>query len=502
MNNFNENLKNNSEEISPAKPSAKRLLLCAGLAIFWVIFIWGFWQKGIYALGINYFIFLSLFGGLFFGVIYKKVKFSINDLIWLAPIFSIILSFLIYDNPFLKIISLLILPVIFAFFYNYLSLENKEARHWDFYFLFKMIKRFFSFLSKIGLAAILYIELIIPAGKNKKRIIAKVAAGILLFLIISLTVIIPLLSSADKVFSGKTEFIYSWINAHVSLIFIYKIIASIILSVLMFSMLFAWNKKFDYREKEENNYKIDPIISGIVLGGILIIYLLFLWVQVGRLWVGSLPFEFKDTEQFVKSGFWQLFCLSIINIIIYFFTYRKTILIVQRILTVFTFASLLLLISAAHRMQLYVTYYGFSYEKLFASYTVIYCVILFIWLISRLFVKNRSNIFKFVIILFVCMYGLIAIFPVEQFILRANVKLSELNGSRIKLHELTMLSPDVLQLIKRYKAEGLLKDKVYYPGSGAGESDWSAWINKKEKIIADKKWYERNLMNYIYLKNN
>jgi len=225
-------------------------------------------------------------------------------------------------------------------------------------------------------------------------------------------------------------------------------------------------------------------------------------VQVGRLWVGSLPFEFKDTEYFVKSGFWQLFFLSIINIVIYFFTYRKTILIVQRILTVFTLISLLLLISAVQRMQLYVTYYGFSYEKLFALYTVIYCVILFIWLITRLFIKSRSNIFKFLVMLFICMYGLITILPVEQFILRANLKLSELKESRIRLYELTMLSPDVLPLIKKYKKEGKLKERIDYFRPGVEEFDWTPWINEKEKIVSDKKWYERNLLNYFYSKNN
>jgi len=499
---FKKNLVNNNEEASLARPLAGQLLLCAGLAIFWVIFIWGFWHKGIYALGINFFIFLSLLCGLFLGIIYKKVKFSINDLIWFVPIFLIILSFLIYDNPFLKIISLLILSVIFGFFYNYLILDNKEARHWDFYFLLKIIKRIFSFLGEIGLSIILYLELIIPASKNNKRIIAKVIAGILLFLIIALTIIVPLLSSADKIFSDKMEFIYSWLKEHFSFILMYKIITSIILSVLMFSMLFAWNKKFDYQEKPETNDKIDPIISGIVLGGILAIYLFFLWVQVGRLWVGSLPFEFKDTEYFVKSGFWQLFFLSIINIVIYFFTYRKTILIVQRILTVFTLISLLLLISAVQRMQLYVTYYGFSYEKLFALYTVIYCVILFIWLITRLFIKSRSNIFKFLVMLFICMYGLITILPVEQFILRANLKLSELKESRIRLYELTMLSPDVLPLIKKYKKEGKLKERIDYFRPGVEEFDWTPWINEKEKIVSDKKWYERNLLNYFYSKNN
>jgi hypothetical protein len=249
---------------------------------------------------------------------------------------------------------------------------------------------------------------------------------------------------------------------------------------------------------------IDPIISGIVLGGILIIYLFFLWVQLQRLWVGSLPFDFRETEHLVKSGFWQLFFLSIINILIYFFTYRKTHLLVQRILAAFTFASFLLLSSAGYRMGLYITYYGLSYEKFFASYTVLFCTILFIWLISRLFIGRRSNIIKFLIILFIWMYSAAAIFPVEQFILRTNVALSKLSESRIRLFELTMLSPDVLALVKNYQQQGVLQEKIpYFPHEGSGKPennfDWTPWIKKQEKRVAEKKWYEYNLMNLIYI---
>jgi hypothetical protein len=230
-------------------------------------------------------------------------------------------------------------------------------------------------------------------------------------------------------------------------------------------------------------------------------------VQLNRLWVGSLPFDFKETENLVKSGFWQLFFLSLINILIYFYTYRKTSPLVQRILTAFTAASLLLLVSAAYRMGLYVAYYGLSYEKFFASYTVIYCAILFIWLIMRLFIKQRSNIVKFLIILFLWMYALVTVFPVEQFILRANVALVRLPESRIRLFELTMLSPDALFLVKEYQQQGLLQEKAGYlsrekMSESADKFNWNPWIERQEKRISAKNWYEKNLMNVLYLNNS
>jgi hypothetical protein len=231
-------------------------------------------------------------------------------------------------------------------------------------------------------------------------------------------------------------------------------------------------------------------------------------VQINRLWVGDLPFDFKETENLVKSGFWQLILLSIINILIYFSTYKRTIAIVQKILAAFTVASLFLLISAGYRMGLYVTYYGFSYEKFFASYTVIYCSILLIWLVSRLFAEKRANILKFVLFLFLWMYAIATVSPVEQFILRTNVALkSNIEESRIRLFELTMLSPDVLSLVKEYEQQGLLKENAGYLArekevKSEKQFDWEPWIERQEKTISDKVWYEKNLMNVVYVYEN
>jgi hypothetical protein len=410
-------------------------------------------------------------------------------------------SYALYDNPFLKLVSLLVIPLALGIFYNQSFLPDKKNQLWNSAFVLRIIVRFFSFLREIGQTAKLYINLVIPEDKTKERVVLRTILGLILFLIIAFTIFIPLLSSADLVFAVKVQGIYDWFLKIFSSSFVYKLLTFIILSLLLFSVLTAWSKIFDYKEKEDGGKNIDAIISGIVLGGILGLYLLFLWVQINHLWVGALPFDFKETENLVKSGFWQLFFLSVINILIYFFTYKKTVPLVQWVLTAFTITSLLLLVSAGYRMGLYVTYYGFSYEKFFASYTVIYCTILFVWLISRLFIAKRSNIVKFLLVLFLWMYALVSIFPVEQFILRTNVALSSLKESRIKLSELTMLSPDVLALVKEYQKNGVLKEQISYLSEESGELvnkefDWNPWIKSQEEVL-NKLWYEKNLLNVI-----
>lgn len=496
------------EKITKQDPQPKMLLykmvVCLGLSFFWIIFLWGFWSKGFYALGLNAFVFLSLVTLFFLYLLFKNGKYEKSDLGWIIPIFLLIISFLLYENPFFKFTALFIFPWLLAIFYNYASLNKKIEKYWNFIFLKKVLSRIFSFLPSLVKSFEAYTNLLIPKSNTKKNILIKSIIGLILLVIISFTVIIPLLSAADVIFAEKMQTILQWFNNLISTTVMVKTIFFILLSIFLLSLVIAWEKEFDYTEQNGQAKNVDTIISGIVLGGILLLYLLFLWIQFKRLWVGSLPFEFKETESLVKSGFWQLLTLSIINIIIYFFTYKKAAPLIHKILTVFTVTSLLLLISAGYRMALYVIYYGFSYEKFYASYTVLFCTILFIWLISRLFVSIRSNIVKFLLFLFFWMYSLVAILPVEQFIIRENTALVKLKNSQIRLYEMTMLSPDVLFLVKKYQTNGLLEERagVIYRENTDNQSkkfDWNPWIKEQEDIVLSKPWYELNLSNILYL---
>ena len=98
--------------------------------------------------------------------------------------------------------------------------------------------------------------------------------------------------------------------------------------------------------------------------GVLASYLLFLALHLKHPWLSTLPVAFAETEALVKQGFWQLIILTAFNIGLFFHVNRRSTDTIQAILSVFTVASLLLLGSAGHRLFLYMTSYGFSYEKL------------------------------------------------------------------------------------------------------------------------------------------
>jgi len=111
-----------------------------------------------------------------------------------------------------------------------------------------------------------------------------------------------------------------------------------------------------------------------------------------------------------------------------------------------------------------------------------------LWLIWRMFRSSRADLLKTAVFLLLWMYAIIAITPVEQFIVRANIRLSHGSDSRIDLYEMTMLSGDVLGLIER--------EKTANPEKFDG---WQWWIDDAKKLINEKAWYEMNVMNVGYL---
>jgi len=502
--------KQNQEKISTDKK--QKMLFSFLLASFWVLFLWGFFERGIDAFGLNAFLFLAAFTGLFLHKLHKRKGSFRKDFFWIIPLILIIFSFLIYENPFLKMIStVLVFPFFFAFFYNFSFLEDGNKKHWDSVFVSTLLNRVFSFLVKLKESADLYLGYLFPAGKEKSFVIKRVVLGSALFLLVSLGVVVPLLSSADALFGEKILFIYEWLQDIVSPVLVYKFLFLGAMSLLILSALLSWSRIFSVKatEKKEEK-KLDPIISGIFIGGTSLVYILFLWVQAGRLFVGSLPFEFKEVESLVKSGFWQLLFLSILNILIYTMSYKKTNDLVQKILFGFIITSLLLLFSAGQRMILYVKYYGFSYEKLFAFYTVTFCAILFFWLIFGFFSNKKENLLKFLAVLFLWMYSVMTVLPVEQFIFRTNVYLkNNVENSHIRLSELRMLSSDVLSLAKRYREEGVLDEEITLPqgvkitpqNSATKQNQyWDDWIKNRESQISQKVWYEKSISNFLNMR--
>ncbi len=496
-------------------PPTTRIAIAWSLALStgWVLLCWGFWDRGPYALGLNAFLYLGGLAALFLWSARGKGLNLRKELHWIIPMGLIIAGFGLYDNPFLKMVSLLILPPLFAGFLVHAFIAENSKHLWTARLVFTIISRVLGMFAGLWNAAALHVRVLERAERKEHAVIRRIVLGTVLFLMIAATVVIPLLASADATFGAHVDTILDLVRTFVSTTLVMKILVALFLSVVTIAGVVEWCKPSSYTERDDAHAPVDSIVAGIVLGGTLALYLLFLGIQVQHLWVGSLPFDFATTEHVVKSGFWQLLFLTAFNIVITFLTYRRTTAPVQRILLAFSAASLLLLVSAGHRMALYVTTYGLSYEKLFASYAVLYCAILFVWLLAHMTKHVRADVLRFAFLLFLWMFGILAVLPTEQLIFRTNIALAQREGSRISLYEMTMLSPDVLMTAKRYAEQGRLAETKPFSWyihddatggvtptnniSGTTHPLWEDWFTQQEDLIAKKTWYEKTLTNLI-----
>ncbi len=346
---------------------------------------------------------------------------------------------------------------------------------------------------------------------------AQIILGILLLSVLAGVIIIPLLSSANAEFASFFENFLKTITdllKHIKPIIFWKIIVVLFGTFFVFALSVYWNKKISPLNiiKKSNKKSDDSIILGIVLSGILAIYLLFIWFQIKILFVSSLPVKFTDTENLVKSGFWQLIVLTVINIILYAGIYNKNTKTIQRILSAFTVASLLLVLSAGHKVYMYVYNYGLSFEKFFALYTVLFCAVIFVWFISLFTRKNKkANIVKTLAFIALWMYSITTVIPLERIIFDTNLKLTQRADSRVNVNELTMLGFDALESVEKNKdilIREAIKDtkwgeymKIIEKENSNIEVAKKEYISHKWNHWLSKTVAEQNLYGYWYYDN-
>ena len=123
------------------KDLTKKLVFCSLPAIFWVIFLWNFWDKGPYAMGFNATVFgFGVLAVLTWSLIKNKV-YAKNDLIWLIPLGLIFLSYSSYDNPFIKLTSLILSPLLLSLFYIQAYGSDKNIITWDLGFMVRVLAK-------------------------------------------------------------------------------------------------------------------------------------------------------------------------------------------------------------------------------------------------------------------------------------------------------------------------------------------------------------------------
>ena len=464
---------------------SRRLLLL--VVIFSFLVTWSHWNifsGGVVALGINYSLFCVgvaiVFYSLDNGYSFKR------DWVWLCPIILIGLSFSVYENPWLKWISLFVLPLSIAVFCIYAHFNNHQVLLWN-----------SQFLRAVGLGVLKPVSMVekvteqmlqqtkIPPGAMHVGVISSVLRGFM-FLIPLSVVVILLLSSADDTFAKVVFRTIETLFDAVSWVWLLKLVLSVVLAITLLSLALGWSQRIEYNEVIDAK-TIDGLVASIVLGGLLVIYVAFLSLQLDNLVVETLPENYREAEKMVKSGFWQLFLLAVLNTGLFFIVYRKTGQMAQWVLRVFIVASSLLMVSAAWKVWLYSYTFGLSYEKFFACYTAVFALGVLLYLVTASFSTHRRNVVKVIAFSALWCYGIATVSPVEKAIFNANLYFAEQDNTRITVWQLTQLSLDIMSDVDEVYETKLLEH------SKSSGIEWRDWREQKLIEACDRAWYEFNI---------
>ena len=250
-----------------------------------------------------------------------------------------------------------------------------------------------------------FLKLKNPYTNQEKEKSKKVLINISLVLL-TLFCIIPIISAvlsllfSDGFFSDFLSGVYDFLSEiNIDLNFgDYFNLITILVSMYIFGAIFSADIKTDKPATPAQNYSVIPLImSKTVFFSLIIIYAIFTIAQIDgftHMFLGILPDGITYAE-FARSGFFELCAVACINGGVLFLLDILTIkdksgkmyLSITIILIIFT---ILLIFTAAAKMIMYISAYGFTPKRFYTLWFMLLLTVLFIMSI----IKFKKTTFK------------------------------------------------------------------------------------------------------------
>ncbi|WP_163215973.1 DUF4153 domain-containing protein [Clostridium thermarum] len=374
-----------------------------------------------------------------------------KGLLFLAPLFIIMIRSTIYDNKPIQLLNALILPVlmtgtaIILWFkdidYSRLSFIGEILGHMIMYPLIHLGKPFL----------VLKNRLFSSNSLKAKKVNPYVVTGIVISVPLLLIVLV-FLSSADMMFSYYVNKFFNTLNfldnwgisdalSHIILVFIF--------AIYFFSFVWGFSERKEPTSSSASEFAADSVTISIPLAMLNVIYFLFAIVQFSYLYGnGQLPEGYTYAE-YARRGFFELVAVTIINFSIILFGLTKTkstrakvsrfCSVLYTLLALFT---LNMLYSAHYKMRLYETTYGYTYLRVYVHLFMALLLILNLTALVAIWYK-KIKLPKVFVLGSLIFYTLLNVINVDSFIAKQNIEIYRQNG-KIDFHYLTSLSDDAV----------------------------------------------------------
>lgn len=307
--------------------------------------------------------------------------------------------------------------------------------------------------------------------------------------------VVPLLVSADAVFSRMTERAVRFLIQRFGT-FLGRVALGLCLAPFLFSLLYflrRGDKSTLLLEtaKAPPSLAVDPALTVTVLLPLDLLYLLFVAVQSAALFGGPAYLEAAGISyaNYARSGFFQLVWVSLINLAVVVaavhFCRREGILwqAAKVLATVMAALSALMLCSAAWRMTLYVGVYGLSFKRVLTYWGMVMLAVFFTAALLKIW-KKDFGFFQVFFAASVAGWLLLNAVNVDGMVARYNVSAYLTGNSTVlDLPYLAGLSYDALPALEKLPGdmpargdatlEEVIADRRNAAAREAG--DWRTW---------------------------
>lgn len=186
-----------------------------------------------------------------------------------------------------------------------------------------------------------------------------------------LAVLVPVLASADALFAAATADLRAFVSLHFTDA-VWKALLASVMTPFLFGLLYSLRRPTPLkRTRAAARGGVDGLGFAIVLAAVAALYLLFLGVQSAGLSGGAEYLAQKGLSyaEWARSGFFQMVGVTVVNLTLLLAAVQwsrreggawRAVRLLSALLTA---ESLLLLLSAAWRMTLYVDVYGLSFKR-------------------------------------------------------------------------------------------------------------------------------------------
>ncbi len=309
----------------------------------------------------------------------------------------------------------------------------------------------------------------------------------------ALLVLVPVLSSADLLFSSVTEAFRTFLWTHLSA-WMLRLLIAVVLTPFLFSLLYTLRRPREekcrpVREKRTT----DPLLFVILLTALDALYLLFISVQTAGLFGGEAYLRARGISyaEWARSGFFQMTGVTAVNLAAVLgaaaFSGRQGRLWgAARVLGGLLLAeSGVLLASAAWRMSLYVGAYGLSFERCMTYWGMALMAVFLALGGRKLALPERCSFCRAAFPIAVCAWLAVTFTPLDRLVAQNQTEryLTGRSSAVDTLYLTEILSYDALAPLDRLKlspedAQRIALRRQAAAGECASWESWnlSAWL--------------------------